>query len=392
MILKLEEILKSMYAILSDLKLTADLSELPKMNAIRKDAATAINPNPENQPWCYKSYNPISVALEEKEYGKVQAKITILSSGSYYVNAVYDSNSANLDRSKGTDVITVVPLGCSTEFSEYDLSKMTGVTAGGNAEVTFFCHDKYNNNVTNGQAAITQDVRVKDSIEAIASTLVNNQNGSYTIKFSPPTAGKYLVSAFINKTELYGKIGLLQTIENPECKGDTPVRCPNNPTKCVDTIKNCLGKNDCPNDKPFFCDINGETNCVQSQKDCDCSSGSAKCDGQNFCYATALKKSICPDAQPTKCPDELPFFCLFDGICRKNVAQCPSSRVCPVGFLICPNLTCVLKGQKCPDFPDCGSNMVRCADMTCAKSLVECPSSVTCPSKKTSYMSKWKMC
>lgn len=62
-----------------------------------------------------------------------------------------------------------------------------------------------------------------------------------------------------------------------------------------------------------------------------------------------------------------------------NQSECPNPWVCPIGYTLCADNTCVKGGyETCETMGECGPYIL-CPDHSCAKSMDECPSMITCP-------------
>ena len=132
--------------------------------------------------------------------------------------------------------------------------------------------------------------------------------------------------------------------------------------------------------------MEGEETCVASQTDCDCPEGYMKCEIMKYC----VKKSR---------PDMCAFFMIksnfcsmkfsnaytayIDGICRLKTYHGPNQRVCPIGQVLCADLSCRNNYDECPEseIEVCPNNKVRCIGQAIVKDLVECPSTFTCPNE-----------
>ncbi len=166
------------------------------------------------------------------------------------------------------------------------------------------------------------------------------------------------------------------------CEGNTPIRCPNI-NKCVNKQVDCL-ENDCPEEKPFKCLVNGEYTCTKSQTDCDCPSGYEKCETTNYCIKET-RRDMCPfflinnRICLTKYGNGYKMF--NDGICRKLTEHNPNNYVCPIGKILCPNLTCRDSYDECPESEKSEGNQIRCRDQTITTEANKCPSTIYCANK-----------
>jgi len=310
-------------------------------------------------------------------------KASINKSGRFYLSYSFDGLSVdNIDRTQASDIITVVPLRCTGDFPSYNLKGMEKAVVNEEASLEWSCSDKFGNNITTGGNKFTVVISRGNpgmaSISDLTPTVHDTKDGLYSIKFVPEVEAQYTFT-ITNDAGVYGQRAKHFLIMNKVCNGATSVRCPNDANRCVASVLSCLAANDCKKSTPFFCDINGETNCLESQKDCDCPTGFTHCSAQKLCVPTKDHQVVCPKKVTVDCSNvkESPHLCP-DNICRRNSIQCPSQRVCPVGLSICPDLTCALTLSLCNKHQECGSNQVRCQDQSCALTHDLCPTSITC--------------
>ena len=79
-------------------------------------------------------------------------------------------------------------------------------------------------------------------------------------------------------------------------------------------------------------------------------------------------------------------FCLYgkdykmfsDGICRPKSAHEPNKRVCPIGKVLCPDLSCRNNNDECAESEESLGNQIRCLDQSIASDADKCPSTITC--------------
>ena len=148
--------------------------------------------------------------------------------------------------------------------------------------------------------------------------------------------------------------------------------------KYDESIKNCKDLT-----KPFYCrGLDGVLQCQKSTTDCACSTGFSSCSTKlphRYCIKQSIASVSCPFFLPVRCTNYgLDFKQCSDGICRKNLADTPSRRVCPLGSVLCPNLTCRNSLSECDEVVPCPLNSITCADMSCVDDISKCNSSVTC--------------
>ena len=77
------------------------------------------------------------------------------------------------------------------------------------------------------------------------------------------------------------------------------------------------------------------------------------------------RPDMCPLYLPKKCQrygDNWEYF--PDGICIDKDSNPPSQIVCPIGLVLCPDLTCRENHDECELSPELPDNKVRCVDQT----------------------------
>ena len=94
-------------------------------------------------------------------------------------------------------------------------------------------------------------------------------------------------------------------------------------------------------------------------------------DRPDMCPAFKKNKALC-----SKYGDNYKMF--YDGICRPEDYHGPNQRVCPIGQVLCADLSCRDTYYDCvvTEFRD--SNKVRCLGQAIVHFDNECPSSYTC--------------
>jgi len=335
--------------------------------------------------------------LQDEKIGQLNGYATIFKSGLYTLEYYYNGDLVDLNSSNGPKEISILPNVCSNKKSESSeikkiaTEKLDKAIAGEPTFFQVFCYDEFNNKVNTGGEAFLAKIQVK--IENGKSTEVNskvndNQDGSYKFDFTPPLKGKYDIKILLNNEEFISLADI--EIGDLSCPKETPFRCTNNIEKCVKDLKECLMQD--PDfkceiaDKPIGCFVNGTKSCVKSKNDCDCGKSAndadpyVKCESNKLCILKSKYNSMCFDPLIIDCPRKFPTYPVFnkDGICRIN-DESPSQRVCPLGFLICADLTCRQSISECQIYEACKNDEIRCSDMTCVKDQKDCPSTITCP-------------
>jgi len=265
------------------------------------------------------------------------------------------------------------------------MSQLSKVQPGENTYFLINCYDLFNNKISKGgeKFDVSINVLVTQSLvsTSINSIITDNGNGSYKVEFIPVYAGSYSVGIVLkSNNNLYGNITSFE-IKSSFCPPEMPVRCANDPTKCVKNGIDCIEKNPCATTpaKPISCLVNKQTACVASQVFCDCPDKYIKCDYMNTCVPED-KDYLCSFNLELNCLKQFPgkpYFCP-DGICRATAQDCPAQRVCPLGYNLCPDLSCQKDRANCSNYEDCTGNQIKCPDQTCVNNQKDCPSIITC--------------
>ena len=242
--------------------------------------------------------------------------------------------------------------------------------------------DKYKNIINKGRANFSTDIKsyTKNSNNNLDLTaeINDNEDGSYNIIFNPSNFGKYSLVTLLNGKK-YHEFSF-------DLACNDGYICPNNDLKCVSDLRDCIPqeiKCDNPSEsetKPFKC--KGNDACVESMTECppDDEDKVLKCDYMgSFCLK---QRDICPKFLPIQCKRKYPSYPTIcdDGICRTSKDSQPNQRVCPIGKILCADLTCQDSIDECyNDWPKCGNNQIRCPDQSCVNDQMNCPSTITCP-------------
>ena len=318
--------------------------------------------------------NDFSLTTAENKEGTLELTVTINRVGSYFLAILYNGKDIGVaDRQNAPAKYEVVPLHCAGVKTNYNLDDIKKAVVDTETSLTYTCFDKFGNVLNVGGSKTKGKVSTTNNLN-IPHTQHDNGDGTYTIRFTPTVEGTYQVDIQVDDGSAYGTEAVQFKIGLPPCDQS---RCPAKPSKCVGNVKDCLKKNDCPNETPFFCLRGKESYCVSSQNVCDCPDGYEKCNNFSFCVKKDDSKVFCPAENATnKCEGNL-FKCQYGG-CRKNANQCPNNYGCPIGFTLCPNLTCVVGIDSCPKHDECAKNQIRCPDQTCADHIDKCATPVTC--------------
>ena len=206
------------------------------------------------------------------------------------------------------------------------------------------------------------------------------KTGNYSFNFVPASEGYYTINIYL-KDELFKEITF--QIEELLCQGSTPFLCPNK-NLCVSNRRECIEpKNDCPEETPFLCKVNNFPKCVESQIDCDCPVGFARCDYMKYCVPMDRLDMCANFSQISEqsCQKLKQFNQLCkDGICRLTKDLSPTQIVCPIGKVLCADLSCRDSYYDCETSDFCEGKF-RCPDQSCVDDYRDCPSTISCQNK-----------
>ena len=332
------------------------------------------------------SSSDYEITIFENKIGQLNGSLKIYKAGSYRVKYIYYGvEVTNMDYSKGPYDITIIPEVCNSKFPELNMTPIEKAITGIPTSFTISCKDVYGNRISTGGEAFNVMINVSVGEEGKISSDVKTKitdylNGNYKVEFVPPLAGEYSLTIDL-RGEIYEGNKKFTILDN-NCPKTTPIVCPNKLDSCVADPFECIEKPagyDCPSVLPFSCLVNNEKKCVKSQTECDCPPDMFRCEYMNICVPND-KPYLCSYSVQIDCKNLNSLWTLGkDGICRENENDNPSQRVCPIGFLLCPDLSCRDSYSKCPNYDDCISQtMIRCPDQSCVKDQKDCPSTITC--------------
>ena len=328
------------------------------------------------------------VKVNEEEYsiekyeiipGELHYNLEVYKIGKYQLHMYFKENEIlRVNDNEPLPILTFEPGPCYTENNtNFYLSELDGKVTEKLVSFKFQCYDMYNNKITKGGEDFsifgTVIIDNEDSIELNNVEIVDNNNGLYTVSFIPNIAGRYILRLFNNK-EKYGEdISILY--KEIECKGSTPILCPDN--RCVSNSVFCIDPpNGCDEATPFRCKVNNTETCVKSQIECDCPKGYIKCGYMNYCVREN-RTDMCPSYKKLRCPTKN-YIQFQDGICRDSNSRGPSQIVCPIGYILCPDLTCKKNHDDCLLSEELPINKFRCVEQTIKTYPRECPSTISC--------------
>ena len=252
-------------------------------------------------------------------------------------------------------------------------------------EITFYlqCVDKSGNIVKRGGEQFTSDNYYISNgrYTSFPIKIKDLKTGNYSFNFIPTSEGLYTISIFLDD-KLFEELSFV--VNKLQCKGLTPILCPNK-NLCVSNRRECIEpKNNCPEKTPFLCRVNNFERCVESLTDCDCPFGFVRCDYMKYCVPMD-RLDMCADFShitQQSCKKLKQFNKLGrDGICRLSKDLSPTQKVCPIGKVLCPDLSCRDSYYDC-EVSDFCKGKFRCPDQSCVDDYRECPSTISCQNKK----------
>ena len=300
--------------------------------------------------------------------------------GEYTFKYKYNGEPITPDTSQGPNKIKIIAGSCSVEYNYtfYQNENDSDISAPYTYNVS--CHDKYDNIVEKGGAKFKSEIslfiRESQSIVDLDYKIKDNENGNYSITFTPPLAGEYSISTYLDGKKYSER---LFNITGKKCDY---YRCPNT-GECKQKLTDCIPEEyrckdpDKIDTTPFRCDENSE--CVDSMTKC-IPEGAGQCDYMKALYPEG-KDYLCSYYLPIDCKRKYPSYRIIceDGICRTSKKLQPNQRVCPIGSFLCPDLTCKDKFENCyTNWPQCGNTQIRCPDQSCADDQKNCPTTITC--------------
>jgi hypothetical protein len=217
----------------------------------------------------------------------------------------------------------------------------------------------------------------KDELEAKIS---DNEDGSYTLTYTKSLFGIYSIVILLDNKNFYETTLDLNDMNCQEGSN----KCPNGNKICYTDIRDCIPSEiKCDNpeeseEKPLKC--KNENKCVNSLIECAPEEGYKKCLYMNVPYPED-KGYLCSYYLPLDCKRKYPSYRILcsDGICRKSKSLQPNQIVCPIGKVLCVDLTCRDSLSQCyTSYPECEVTAIRCPDQTCVDDQKNCPTTITC--------------
>ena len=339
-------------------------------------------------------YNNITIELKENgvvyniseneihkyeiDSGELYYELNIHKTGDYKLHMYYNGEEINtINNGQPLPIFTLEAGPCfADENSTIDISNINGIISPKPVYFDFQCYDIYNNIITKGgeNFIVSGDLISKNgNLNPNSLEIGDNDDGTYTVSFIPDIAGTYIIRIY-NEDKKYGE-DITLNFERKTCSGSTPALCPDN--VCKENLYQCITPpNDCDKSTPFKCKVNGTEQCVKSQTDCDCPEGYYKCSYMHYCVPET-RKDMCTKFMLKTCrqANMVPYA---DGVCRHRGGSDPNQIVCPIGKVLCADLSCKDNYSLCPISPELSPGKIRCVDQTMADSANECPSTIHC--------------
>ena len=253
-------------------------------------------------------------------------------------------------------------------------------------DITFYlqCIDYFGNNVKRGGEVFISDSFFisKGKYRSIDIKIKDLNTGKYSFNFIPLYEGQYYIRIYLGNKLLYETNYIIEKIQ---CGEDYPILCPNKDLCVSDPIDCIEQKKNCPKKTPFSCQVNGKEQCVESQLECDCPDGYIRCQYMKYCVPKN-RMDMCADFSqfPENFCQKMKQFKYLgkDGICRISEDLSPTQYVCPIGKVLCADLSCRDNYDECAVSDYCKEGTIRCGEQSCVEDHTECPSTISCQNKK----------
>jgi len=325
-----------------------------------------------------------TISKTETIKGTLNHQVSIHIVGSHQLHIFYKGEEVQKVNEFKEDLpkFTILTGPCYAENNtNFNLSSLDEAEVNLKAHFSFQCYDIFNNKITKGGEKFTVNAEFISNINQGSRIpldnvkVVDNSDGTYNVEFLPSTKGTYLFNLLIGKDK-YGEEVKFE-LKAFTCSGTNKILCPNKKL-CVDDIIKCLD-NGCDVNTPFRCKVNKIDTCVKSQTDCDCPDGFIKCKIMKYCVREN-RKDMCPYFFGNS------GFCItnglvynYDGVCRSKKIG-PNQRVCPIGKVLCADLSCKDNYEECVDDEVDVRPLLqqRCLGQKIVSEAKDCPSSITC--------------
>ena len=307
--------------------------------------------------------------------GELNYELNIHKTGEYQLHMYYNGQEIKTVNNGQSLPIFILEAGpCYAEDnSNIDISNINGIVSPKPVYFDFQCYDIYNNIITKGgENFIVSGQCISTNLDVEDLEIEDNDDGTYTISFVPNNPDTYIIRIF-NADNKYGE-DITFNFDRKTCSGSTPALCPDN--ICRENLYQCITPpNDCDKSTPFKCKVNGTEKCVKSQTDCDCPEGYYKCSYMHYCVPEK-RKDMCSRLLPQICEQGYKLYA--DSVCRPIGGADPSQIVCPIGKVLCADLTCQNNYSLCPVSKEVPPSKQRCVDRSTASSSIDCPSTIHC--------------
>lgn len=293
--------------------------------------------------------------------------------------------NAEIERIDFPSVVNVTPGPCGSTYVQIDTEKYLkgkSIKVGQKQTIQFVCYDQYKNPSREAFAADFQVSIRGEKLESVGEDTVQGTwktigINEFSLSFLVAWPGTYHLSITYRGSSYYNLDDIAATLVGCTA-ADKPYYCTNTQS-CAASYKDCkfdfLNAEVCKEEaKPFSCLVGGLKTCVASQTECDCDANSMKCSADKKCVPNNMPY-LCSDVILRNCPAEYPVQCP-NGQCRAAMEDCPSKKVCPPGYNLCSDLTCVdsTVGCKNDNFIICpNERMYKCEDQTCVQDPSLCP-------------------
>ena len=321
----------------------------------------------------------------ETAKGTLNYEISIHKVGGHKLHILYQNQEVPfVNTNEPLPTFNILTGPCYAEDNtHFDLNPLNDTEVNLKTHFTFYCYDYYGNKINKGGETFKATANYENpDIQGIVPlddpVVIDNGDGSYDVEFTPTMKGTYKINLLVRK-EKYGEM-VVYELKEFSCSGIKNIACPNKKL-CVSNILDCIGtKGNCTIDKPFYCKVNDIFTCTKSQIDCDCPKGYIKCPIMKYCVPE-LRTDMCPKfkSNVAMCMRNKMIY-NYDGICRKEDSG-PNQRVCPIGKVLCADLSCRDSYDECVETPVLSGLAQRCIGQQIVNSADDCPSSITCPSK-----------
>ena len=305
--------------------------------------------------------------------GELNYALDIHKAGAYQLHLYYRKEEVNtVNNGELLPILNIEAGPCYAEDnSNADLPDYVLYASVKEFSFNFQCYDEYKNIITKGGEHFSAKGKMDfNDIELTTLEIKDNNDGTYTVSFIPDFPSIYHIYLF-NDGEKFGDEIELEFVKRT-CKGSNPILCPN--YKCVASYIDCIDPpNGCPSKAPFKCNVNGIETCVKSQTECDCPTGYTKCGYMNYCVRDD-RRDMCPKFEKRRCLESKYYK---DGLCKKEDGRLPNQVVCPLGKVLCPDLTCKDDHSECPLSPVLTAK-IRCIEQTQVDNNYDCPTPITC--------------